>query len=97
MSLITTFSLVEVSPGDAEKFSNFFKEVQAFLSQQQGFVSNELYRHGSSSTVLRYMVVGKWKSPEALRAAAASQDWEKLMSERKMALSPQPFEEVKTE
>ena len=88
------FSLIDVGPGREEKFIQFFKEAQAFLAKQPGFIENRLFRSQNPNSPSSFMVVGKWDSGESLRAAAMSEDWKKLMSGLPIALRPTPFEEV---
>lgn len=94
MSSVTMFSLVQVGPGEDEKFVQFFKEVRAFLSRQPGYITNQLFRSQTPKSSLRFMVVGKWESAEALKAATMNEGWEKVMSGHQMVFSPVPFEEV---
>ena len=65
--LINTFT---VAPADVDQLLDAWAEDAAFMKQQPGFIATQLHRGIAGSTT--FVNVAVWESPQALRAAFLS-------------------------
>ncbi len=63
----------EVAYEDSERFLDSWDRANAFLKDQAGFISNNLYQAVSANPDFRFVNVASWESADAFRAATQSE------------------------
>jgi len=66
---ITTIVLFELPPENVDEFIAFWRDIQAFVSQQPGMIDGVGHRATDADGPFQFVNVVRWDSPESLDAA----------------------------
>ncbi len=85
---VTLVNCFSVPAGREDEFFRLWKEVNAYMRAQPGYVGHKFYRAVAPDSSFSFVNVAHWESAEHFRAAHTSDEFRQLVSRPEFAPFP---------